>query len=226
MHFTGVLLAAGRGRRFDPAGGRLKLLAPYPAGSPDAVPLAVAAARALRAVLPVVAVVRAAPAGAGAAPDAAQWAQLARLQVLLEAEGCRVLSSANADSGAAALDAADEGTGCSIACAVRASTPSDGWIVALADMPCIRPATIAAVQAALRAGARTAAPWYRGQRGHPVGFAAACREELAALRGDEGARALLQRYPPQRVEVDDPGVLFDVDEPADLAAAPQAPGAP
>ena len=34
---------------------------------------------------------------------------------------------------------------------------------------------------------------------------------LAALRGDGGARAVLARHPPLRIDVDDPGVLYDVD---------------
>ncbi|MGE4051271.1 MAG: nucleotidyltransferase family protein, partial [Piscinibacter sp.] len=37
-----------------------------------------------------------------------------------------------------------------------------------------------------------------------------------ALRGDEGARRLAARYPAIGVEVDDPGVLIDVDTEADL----------
>ena len=53
---VGILLAAGRGRRFDPSGHRNKLLQPLAGG--DAV--VVASARALLAVVPnVIAVVRA-----------------------------------------------------------------------------------------------------------------------------------------------------------------------
>ena len=58
---------------------------------------------------------------------------------------------------------------------------------------------------------------HRGQRGHPVGFAAELYSELVALKGDEGARRLVARYPAHGVEVDDPGVLIDVDTEADLA---------
>lgn len=47
---VGILLAAGRGRRFDPSGTRNKLLQPLPNGEP----VAVASARALLAVLPKV----------------------------------------------------------------------------------------------------------------------------------------------------------------------------
>ena len=57
---------------------------------------------------------------------------------------------------------------------------------------------------------------YHGRRGHPVGFSAELYSELAALEGDEGARRLLARYPAQAVELDDPGVLIDVDTAEDL----------
>ena len=39
------------------------------------------------------------------------------------------------------------------------------------------------------------------------------------LKGDEGARRLLARYPTAAVELDDPGVLFDIDTVDDLAVA-------
>ena len=42
--------------------------------------------------------------------------------------------------------------------------------------------------------------------------------ELVQLTGDEGARRLMARYPSQGIEVDDPGVLVDVDTVDDLAA--------
>ena len=43
--------------------------------------------------------------------------------------------------------------------------------------------------------------------------------ELVMLKGDEGARRLLARYPTAAVELDDPGVLFDIDTVDDLAVA-------
>ncbi|MCL4799694.1 MAG: nucleotidyltransferase family protein, partial [Burkholderiales bacterium] len=58
----------------------------------------------------------------------------------------------------------------------------------------------------------------RGERGHPVGFAARYGAELAALAGDAGAREILRRDRGlvELIEVDDPGVLRDVDTRADL----------
>jgi molybdenum cofactor cytidylyltransferase len=40
--------------------------------------------------------------------------------------------------------------------------------------------------------------------------------ELTQLSGDDGARRVMLRYPAHGQEVDDPGVLLDIDTPADL----------
>ena len=103
---------------------------------------------------------------------------------------------------------------------VVAAAPANtsGYIIALADMPFIHPDSIRAVAAALQGGATLVAPAYRGQRGHPVGLAASYRDELLALQGDAGARDIIKRDAAlmQLIEVDDPGVLRDIDTPADL----------
>jgi molybdenum cofactor cytidylyltransferase len=59
---------------------------------------------------------------------------------------------------------------------------------------------------------------YQGRKGHPVAFGAELFSELVRLSGDEGARRVLARFPGQAVEVDDPGVLLDMDTEADLAS--------
>jgi len=104
--------------------------------------------------------------------------------------------------------------GHSLACGVRARSSAAGWVIALADMPAVSPATIVAVRDALARGYPSAAPVHRGQRGHPVGFGRACRTELLALTGDAGARGVLAAHPPLLIEVDDPGCLLDIDAPA------------
>lgn len=187
---VGVLLAAGRGRRFDATGTQSKLLQALPSGRT----VAETAALNLRAGLDrVIAVVR-----PGEPP----------LADLLAACGCQVITHRQAD----------RGMGSSIACAVQASTDAGGWVIALADMPAVTPTTIEKVAAALRAGATAAVPLHQGRRGHPVGFAARWREALAALDGDLGARALLAQARPLSIEVDDAGCLLDLDTPADFAA--------
>jgi molybdenum cofactor cytidylyltransferase len=113
---------------------------------------------------------------------------------------------------------ADEGMGASLASAVRASGDVAGWVIALADMPYIRPETIVKIAASLAAGAAIAAPAYRGERGHPVGLSARFRAQHETLHGDEGARSVLKENAGliKLIEVDDPGVCRDIDTPDDL----------
>jgi molybdenum cofactor cytidylyltransferase len=110
--------------------------------------------------------------------------------------------------------------GASLAAAVAASCDADGWVVALADMPSIAPATHAAVKASLASGALVAAAVSAsdGRRGHPVGFSRLLGDELAALDGDEGARSVVERYRQEfvAVEVTDAGIHRDIDTRDDL----------
>ncbi|MDE1927500.1 MAG: nucleotidyltransferase family protein [Burkholderiales bacterium] len=112
---------------------------------------------------------------------------------------------------------AARGMGHSIATGVGERADAPGWLILPGDMPLVRPETMAAVAAALE-GHAVAFPQLRGRRGHPVGFSAELYAELVTLDGDEGARRLVARYPAFTVEVSDPGVLVDIDTPADLDA--------
>ena len=162
---------------------------------PHGVAIAVQAARHLRAESArVIAVVR---------PGADATARA------LAAEGCEVV----------VCEKATEGMGASLACAARAAGAADGYLVALGDMPFVRPSTIAAVREALAAGALLAAPYWRARRGHPVGFAGSLRAELEALAGDEGAKRVLAAHEARlvKVPVGDPGAIRDIDRPSDLA---------
>jgi molybdenum cofactor cytidylyltransferase len=109
------------------------------------------------------------------------------------------------------------GMGHSIAAGVAARADAPGWLLLPGDMPMVKPATLLAVAAALEHHP-VAYAQYQGRRGHPVGFAAELYSELMMLSGDEGARRLIARYPAIGVDVDDPGVLIDLDTEADLAA--------
>src|SRR5262249_22502988 len=129
-----------------------------------------------------------------------------RLASALAREGARVT----------ACPFAAEGMGASLAWGVRASPLARAWLVALADMPWIRPESVARVAGAMRSGAAIAAPSLRGARGHPVGFPAAFFTALSAPSGDEGAKALVARHGVELVPLDDQGVLRDVDTPRDL----------
>jgi len=190
LPIVGILLAAGRSERF----GGDKLLAQLNA-DPLAEGIGVVACRNLLAAIPnVVAVVRPGD---------------ARLAAALASAGARIVRCANAA----------DGMGASLACGVRAARDAKGWVVALADMPWLRAETIAEVAAAIECGATVAAPFFRDQRGHPVGFGQACGAALAALAADDGAKTVVasHRDVMVRIDVDDPGVLRDVDTPDDLA---------
>jgi molybdenum cofactor cytidylyltransferase len=160
---------------------------------PHGVPIAAQAARHLRTQAPrVVAVVR--------NPET---------RALLEKEGCEAVLFADAG----------QGMGASLACAARSAGRADGYLVALADMPFVRPSSIAAVREALEEGAPLAAPYFRGRRGHPVGIAGAFFDALLKLQGDQGAKRLLEANAGRlvKIPVGDPGVLRDIDTPGDLA---------
>lgn len=190
MEIVGLLLAGGRARRF----GADKLLQPLPGGEP----MAVVAWRNLTA---------------GGAD---------RNLVLVPPHRPRLCATLAAiGAGVQVCERAPLGMGETLACGVRATRDADAWVVALGDMPFIRPQTIAAVVDRLRGGAHLVVPRCAGRRGHPVGFATCFAPQLMALQGDVGARQLV-REQARRIEwldVDDRGILLDVDTPAELAAA-------
>jgi len=107
------------------------------------------------------------------------------------------------------------GMGYSIAAGVGARPDAHGWMILPGDMPLVRPASMLAVARQLDHHPVVYAQ-HKGRRGHPVAFSAELYSELTALSGDEGARRLIARYPAMGVELDDAGVLVDVDTQADL----------
>ena len=193
MPIAGVLLAAGRAERF----GSAKLQIALREGPDAGLAIGVVACRHLAAAVDdLIAVVR-------VGDDA--------LAAAFASERARVVVARRAD----------EGMGVSLAEGVAAAPEASGYVVALADMPWIEASTISRVVQALAQGAGIVAPVYRGERGHPVGFASRYRAELLALRGDEGARAILaaHRSALTLIEVEDRGVVRDVDTPDDLREA-------
>ncbi|MDN3577359.1 nucleotidyltransferase family protein [Chitinimonas viridis] len=190
---AGLLLAAGRSSRFDPTGRQSKLLQRLP----DGRLVAVAAAQTLLAAVPrVVALV----------PDNALPTTVQLIQALQQA-GCHIVPCPTAQSG----------MGHTLAAGVAATQNAAGWLVMLADMPAVAASTAQAVAGALQQGAAVAAPVYAGRRGHPVGFAAVCRDDLLLLSGDQGAKVVVERFTVKQIPIDDPGVLIDIDRPSDIA---------
>ena len=193
-----IVLAAGLGSRFQDAGYKLS----QPLGATSV--LGATLVRAMGSRLPLVVITTRALV-AEAARHVAR-----RDIVVLEAaagpvEGRGDLRAVNARLG----------TGASIAAGVSARPNAGGWLVLPADMPLVTSATLRRVAGALRDHTIAYAQLH-GRRGHPVAFNAELYSELVTLQGDEGARRLVSRYPAHPVEVDDPGVLVDVDTLADL----------
>jgi molybdenum cofactor cytidylyltransferase len=187
--WRGILLAAGRGRRFDSSGTRNKLLQLLPSG----LTVAETSAKNLLKMLPdTLAVVS---------------AQAESLTSILTLAGCDMTVCASAHDGLAsslvhALQQAPGGIA--------------GWVIALADMPFVQAESIAAIVRALDEGGGIVVPTYQGKRGNPVGFSCHYLPQLLALSGDQGARDLLKIYPVTEVAVDDVGILRDIDVPQDL----------
>ena len=125
---------------------------------------------------------------------------------------CSLLSAENAELG----------MGHSLASAVS-QIPSGALVIGLADMPYVTSSTVCALSKQLRDASDHAIvqAYYQGSPGNPLGFGADQRATLKACRGDQGARSLVRaardRQSLIRVEVADSGILYDIDEPADLA---------
>lgn len=112
----------------------------------------------------------------------------------------------------------EAGMGNSLALGIRATEQADAWLIALADMPWIQPGTYQQVISSLHNDAPLVVPFFNDKRGHPVGFSRRFREELMALDGDSGARRIIESHTHElhRIDVDDPGILRDVDRLQDL----------
>lgn len=193
-----VIVAAGAGRRL---GGVAKALLPYRGESY----LATIAATARTVGLVDAVVVVGEPFG----PDVAAHARQLGLRVRVN-------------------PAPDRGMASSVAlgfAAIANGPASAAWLWPV-DHPAVAEATLrrlveafAGGGAAGSGGAITAQPRHRGRGGHPPLIGRALWPALAACGGAPGgARGVLHAAPLIAVEVDDPGVVRDVDTPADVEA--------
>ncbi|WP_339543210.1 nucleotidyltransferase family protein [Pseudomonas sp. JAI120] len=123
---------------------------------------------------------------------------------LAEAYGCQVLLLQSA------------GMGESIAAAVAASASAGGWLVVLGDMPFIQSSSIERLIEVLEEDG-ISVPVQAGEYGHPVAFGRALGPDLMALTGDRGGKPLFARARVREVQVEDAGVLWDVDLPKRLS---------
>ena len=95
---------------------------------------------------------------------------------------------------------------------------ASGALLTLVDHPAVEDSTIAAIIGAFSASeAPVVVPRYRGRRGHPVLLSRALLDEIAVLPPTASAKQVIHAHldAALQLEVDDPGVLRDIDTPAD-----------
>ena len=96
----------------------------------------------------------------------------------------------------------------------------DALVVLPADMPFVQPATVRLLLATFAAKSAIVSPRSNGKRGHPVILPPALRDEIRSADALLTLHDILKRHPALRVDVDveDRGVVRDVDRPEDLPA--------
>jgi molybdenum cofactor cytidylyltransferase len=91
---------------------------------------------------------------------------------------------------------------------------ADGVLFTLVDHPNVQPSTIAALLSPPHT--LLAIPRFQGRRGHPIFFGRELIPQFLALPPDSQAREVVNRYRDsiRYIDVDDLGILDDVDDPA------------
>lgn len=111
-----------------------------------------------------------------------------------------------------------EGIASSLRAAVRALPGAcDGLLVVLGDQPLIAAAGLNRLASLWRRDPRQiVASRYNGVTGVPAILPRWCFSELCALRGDQGARVLINRHCDHVVALAHPEAAVDIDQPEDL----------
>jgi molybdenum cofactor cytidylyltransferase len=117
----------------------------------------------------------------------------------------------------------EEGIASSLRCGLAMVPASaDAVMIVLGDQVCVTSDDLKRLLAAWHKQENDiAAATYDRHVGVPAIFPRWCFPELAQLRGDEGARKILQRNPDRIVRVQMSNAGFDLDTPEDLAALTQ-----
>lgn len=150
--------------------------------------------------------------------DAAQKSSLSPLILVIGSDSDAIRSQI--ESGAAVVienKGFSRGYGSSLQVGLKAlNAPCVGAMFLLGDQPLVTAATIEKLIAAFqKEPERWVAPSWNGQRGNPVITPAAWFDRIFALKGDTGPRTHLKDPAAKLklVEVDDRGVVFDIDSP-------------
>lgn len=91
----------------------------------------------------------------------------------------------------------------------------DGVLFTLVDHPNLQRSTLTELVHAAVGKAKLAIPRYKGRRGHPLFFSRELVPDFLALPPDSAARIVIERNAAavQYIDVDDAGILDDVDDP-------------
>ena len=145
---------------------------------------------------------------------------ITRVVVVLGAEAEAVAAGVDL-SGTETVVALDweEGIAASLRAGIAAVSDADAVVVILGDQPGVTRKAVDAVLRRVCESATTAArATYDGVPGHPVAIRRELFGEVARLRGDLGARDLLEAHGVVAVECGDLARPDDIDTPADLEA--------
>jgi CTP:molybdopterin cytidylyltransferase MocA len=116
-----------------------------------------------------------------------------------------------------------EGIASSVRAGIEATLPDcDAVMMGLGDKPLLRSSTLEKLLKAYeRYSPQIVVPAYMGQRGNPILFVRSLFGELGRLKGDAGAKVLLESgaHTIAEVPVRDLGVILDVNTNADLERA-------
>lgn len=113
----------------------------------------------------------------------------------------------------------DQGMGSSLANAIGQSENWQAALIMLGDMPYVQQPTFEAILNAYKPGDKSiVVPVTNNIQGHPVLFDRCYFDALSKLKGDKGARPILEAHKEKviLVAVDDPGILVDIDLPGDI----------
>jgi len=150
---------------------------------------------------------------------------VARLTIVVGAHADRVRPVIPLDPRIRIVDNPDwvRGQLSSIKAGIRALLPdASAALIHLTDHPTVKAETFATVAKAYRQSKKPIViARHSGRRGHPVLFDRSVFAELLDAPEDQGARVVVNADASRVVyiEVDDPGILLDLDTPEDLARA-------
>lgn len=115
------------------------------------------------------------------------------------------------------------GMSSSIKCGIKWAAEQSGIdavLIILGDMPLIKADTIDyLIEEYKKKSSAIIVPRYKGRNGHPVLFSRKMFRHILTIKGDNGAREVINNFSDQVLflDVDDPGITIDLDTKEDIA---------